>query len=336
MHYDNIFLNQSESFFPPSPKVLQAISNALSEVNRYPQTQSENLRHKLAEYTKTSPSQIIVGNGSDDIIELIIRVLVNSDEQVLIPVPSFPWYWYASKNLNKNHVFIYSDREYNFNINSILENVSSSVKLIFIANPNNPTGKIIQRQELIKLIENSNCFVVIDECYYEFCQETIIDLVKTYSNLIIIRSFSKGFALAGLRIGYAVMNDELAYSLRIKMQLFGVNSIAQVAAIAALSDLDYYQMQINSLLNQKEFLKNELLKMNFDVCQSYTNFLFVGTKKLGILAKDLVEELKQKNLYVKDCSMLPGVDKYHFRTSVGNCFENEMILTQLNIATQFK
>lgn len=331
-----IRLDLSESPYPPSPKVVKAISEAASTINRYPEILGGCLRNALAEYTGVKEEQIIIGNGSDDLIDLIIKVFVNSQEQILVPIPTFPWYWFSAKSQDKEVLFVNRTEDFGLNIDTLLENVTSRVKVIFIANPNNPTGNLIPRSTLVELIERVNCLIVIDECYFEISQETLIDLIDTYSNLIVLRSFSKGFALAGLRIGYAIANEVLIDYLYQVAQFFCVNRLAQVAGIAALDDLVYLRSQIQDVERERTRLTKSFSKLGFTVYPSVTNFIFICTKTLDITSKNLVKLLQSKDIYVKDCGFSPGLDGFYFRTSISNYTENQALLTALNEIISFR
>jgi histidinol-phosphate aminotransferase len=331
-----IRLDQGECAYPPSPRVIQAITESVTTINRYPEMLGGNLRLALADYTKTRKEQIIIGNGSDDLIELILKVFVDLAEQILLPMPTFPWYWYAAKTINREVVFVNRTDDFSVDINTLLEQITPKVKVIFIANPNNPTANLIERTTIIELIKQVNCLVVVDECYYEICQETVVDLIDTYPNLIVLRSFSKGFALAGLRVGYAIANEILIDYLYRGAQFFPVNTLAQVAAIAALNDLEYVRFQIDKMCEERKFLAQNLAQLGMLVYPSVTNFLFVSTQKLGIPASDLVKFLQSRNIYVRHCGLLPGLDDFYWRTSVGNSTENAALLNCLSEAITLK
>jgi histidinol-phosphate aminotransferase len=326
----SIRLDQSESSYPPSPQVIHAICNATSTLNKYPFPKGgDYLREKLTIYTGAAKTQIVIGNGSDDLIELILKVFVHSNDQVLLPIPTFPGYSYAAENLGKEVIYVNPTDGFRLDVISILQKVTPKVRVIFIANPNNPTANLIRRSTLIEIIRQVNCLVVVDECYYEFSQETVADLTNTYPNLIVLRSFSKGFALAGLRIGYAITNSELASRLRSCTQFFGVNALAQAAAITTLDNLEYYRTQIKLMQQERTHLGRELSKLGFDVYPSNANFLFVGTQKLNIPSSYIAKSLQGKNIYVKDCTTVPGLDNFYFRTSIGNENENQVLLNEL-------
>ncbi len=326
---DTIRLDRSEAPYLPSPKVLQAIHEVALKINRYPEVFGGSLPDALAIYTGKLKEQIVVGNGSDDLIELILKILVSPNEQVLIPIPTFPWYWYAAKNLARKIIFIKRNTTFGLDVDCIVQNITPKTKVIFIANPNNPTANLIPRKTLIKLIEQISCLVVVDECYYEFSQETLADLIDVYSNLIVLRSFSKGFALAGVRVGYAITHIELASYLRSSTQLFGINAFAQTAAIAALSDLEYYHTQIEQVRSSRKQLVQGLERLGLNVYPSTTNFLFVETKDLNITASCIEAKLHNNNIFVKNCSDFLGLNDFYFRTSVSNTIENQALLRNL-------
>ena len=330
-----IRLDLSESPYPASPKVAKAILEAVPNINRYPETLGGYLRNALVNYTGAREEQIIIGNGSDDLIDLILKVFVSSQEQILVPIPTFPWYWLSAKAQGKNVLFADRTENFGLNVDTLLEKVTSKVKVIFIANPNNPTGNIIPRSTLIELIERVNCLIVVDECYFELSQQTVADLIDTYSNLVVLRSFSKGFALAGLRIGYAIANEVLIDSLYKVAQFFCVNRLAQVAGIAALHDLVYLRSQIQYVERERTHLIENFSKLGFTVYPSVTNFILIGTKTLDITSNHLVKLLESKDIYVKDCGFSPGLDGFHFRTSIGNYTENKALLTAVNEIISF-
>jgi histidinol-phosphate aminotransferase len=159
-----IRLDQSECAYPPSPKVIQAISEAVPTINRYPEILGGSLTQALAEYTSAKKEQIFIGNGSDDLIELILKVFVKEEEQILLPVPTFPWYWFSAKALNQEVIFTNRIEDFGLDIDVLIQKITPKVKVIFIANPNNPTANLAQRSILIELIKQVNCLVVVDEC----------------------------------------------------------------------------------------------------------------------------------------------------------------------------
>lgn len=324
-----IRLDKGEFPYPPSPHVIQAISNAATEINRYPDILGGRLREALAQYNGVKTEQIVVGNGSDDLIELILKVFVKQGEEVILPIPTFFVYDFATKVVGGIPLWVSRNEDFSLNIDAIINKITSKTKVLFIANPNNPTANLISRETIIEILDRVNCIVVIDECYYEFAQETVIDLIEKYPNLIILRSLSKSFGLAGMRIGYSIANEEITDYLYRIAQLFPVNKLAIVAGNAALEDREYIEIQIKKIHQEKHKLIQELKKLGFIVYPSHTNFLFIRTKPLHITSHKLVELLKEQNILVADFGLKQGLDGYYFRISVGTTIENQQLLEAL-------
>jgi histidinol-phosphate aminotransferase len=324
-----IQLDKGELPYPPSPKVIEAIAQAAGGINRYPETLGGSLRPSLAQYTGKSIEQIVIGNGSDDLIELIIKVFVQPQEEVLLPIPTFFVYEFATKVCGGIPVRVKRTESFDLDVDEVINKISDRTKVIFIANPNNPTANLISRQSLVAILEKAHCIVVVDECYYEFSRETVADLVDDFSNLIVLRSLSKSFGLAGLRIGYAIAQAPIIDYLYRAAQLFPVNQLAIAAANAALNDLDYVKANIQKIEQSKHYLTTELQKLGFNVYPSTTNFLFIGTQGLGITSAELVQFLQQQRIWVADFGLKQGLDAHHFRTAIGTEQDNCHFLSTL-------
>lgn len=325
-----IRLDKGELPYPPSARVIQAIADAASQLNRYPEVLGGTLKKALTEYTDHPPEQIIIGNGSDDLIELIIKVFVAAGEEVLLPTPTFFVYGFTTQMLGAIPIAVKRNADFSLNIEAILESVTPKTKAIFIANPNNPTANLVSRDALITLLNHLDCLVVVDECYYEFCQETVSDLVNQYPNLIILRSFSKSFGLAGIRVGYALANATIIDYLNRAAQLFPINRLALVAAIAALEDCAYFLSNIEKINQHKIELARELTRLGFIVYPSDTNFLFVRTAQLGIPSQKLVQSLQDAQIFVADFGLQQGLDGYYCRVAVGSPEENKIFLKEIS------
>jgi histidinol-phosphate aminotransferase len=324
-----IRLDKGEFPYPPSPHVVKAIADAASQINRYPDVLGGDLREALAEYTGKKIKQIIIGNGSDDIIELIVKVFVSIGEEVLLPIPTFFIYDFATKVVGGIPVAVKRNEDFSLDIAAIIDRVTARTKIIFIANPNNPTANLISKAAILEILNRVDCLVVIDECYYEFCQETLSDLVEEYPNLIILRSLSKSFGLAGIRLGYGIANETIIDYLYRAAQLFPVNKLALVAANAALEEQAYVHSNIRKICQERTELARGIEKLGFIVYPSATNFLFVRTKPLGITSQNLVQSLREKKIFVADFGLKQGLDAYYFRTAVGTPRENQALLSAL-------
>jgi histidinol-phosphate aminotransferase len=325
----SIRLDKGEFPYPPSPHVIAAIQEAASGINRYPEVLTNNLRQVLADYNQVSLDQIFVGNGSDDLIELVLKICLEPGDEVILPIPTFFVYGAATEMLGGHAVSVPRTADFDLDLAAMVEAVTDRTKLIFIANPNNPTANLTSREQIIALLEQVNCLVVIDECYFEICQITVADLVDRYPHLIILRSLSKGFGLAGLRIGYGITNPQLVdYIYRIA-QIFPVNQLAIAAGMAAIQDVAYMQEKLTEIKAERAKLTKELTNLGFQVYPSDTNFLFISAKPLGLTAATVVSKLASQEIYVADFGHKPGLDAYHFRIATGTPIENERLLDAL-------
>lgn len=325
---DKVFLHLGENPLPPSEHVLSAICEAAHHANRYPDTNAIALRERIASYVGhgITPQNIIMGNGSDELIDLAITVFARQNKMIATFEPSFFVYNFAAQR----HGFGVKSfrRTGDFNLPPIdllseqypLDNIS----LTFIANPNNPTGTLTKRETLIEYIDQLPGLIVIDECYFEFCNETVVDLINDYDNLIVFRSFSKSFGLSGLRLGYALAKECLIERMERYALTFPVNALAQAAGIAVLEDLSHYQSRISTLIEQREWLKNELENLGLKVIPSHTNFLLVLWNQSD---ESPAQRLAEKGILVSDQTQNVAVKVPALRIAVGTPEENEQLLS---------
>ena len=236
-----IKLASNENPLGPSPKVTRTIKKGVSRINRYPDGSCFYLKKRIAEKLGVPESSIIVGNGSDEIITFALRAFVEEKDEVIIAYPSFLIYEIAAKICAANIVRIPLNN-FRYDLKRMKEAVGERTKMIFIANPDNPTGSYVTRQEVEEFLDRlpENLIVYFDEAYFEFTKE-LADFPDSLSylkdkNVIVTRSFSKAYGLAGLRVGYGISRPELVCYMDRVREPFNVNSLAQVAAIAALED----------------------------------------------------------------------------------------------------
>ncbi len=325
----SIRLDKGEFPYPPSPQVIAAIQQAASGINRYPEVLTNSLRQVLADYNQVSLDKIFAGNGSDDLIELVLKICLEPGDEVIVPIPTFFVYGAATEMLGGKALSVQRTADFDLDLPAIVQAVTDRTKLIFIANPNNPTANASSRDTLIALLEQVNCLVVIDECYFEICQQTVADLIDRYPHLIILRSLSKGFGLAGLRIGYGITNPQLVDYIYRVAQIFPVNQLAIAAGIAAIQDQAYMTEKLTEIKTERAKLTKELTSLGFQVYPSETNFLFISSQPLDQTAADVVSKLASQEIYVADFGHKPGLDAYHLRIATGTPIENERLLDAL-------
>lgn len=322
-------LDSNEQPYMASPKVLDAIKHASMFANRYPESTSIELRERISKYVSVAPEQIVVGNGSDEIIEWLARTLLENGDEVIVPKPSFFYYATTTTAVGGKVVYVERNTDFSLDTAAIRGAVTPRTKILYIANPNNPTGESVPRATIVELIEALDCLVVVDECYFEFHGETVVDLLPKYPHLFVMRSFSKAFGMAGLRVGYAMGTAEICDYLTRSAQAYSVNRLAQAAAIAALDDLKYSITKIAIVKVERERIREELAKLGFQVHQSATNFLLVNSRATGKTSTELVEGLRERGIFVADFAGFPGLDEFSVRITIGSHDENQLLLKRL-------
>ncbi len=275
-----IKLASNENPLGSSPMALQAIRKYLDKISLYPDGSCVELKAKLAKKYKLKPENIILGNGSDEIFLFIAGLLIEPGDQMVTSECTFSEYEFAVRLFGGEPVFapIHDGR---YQLKKIAEKVNNQTKVIFLANPNNPTGTYFSESELTWLLDNisPDILVVVDEAYCEYVQAKdypdSVKLLAKYKNLLVTRTFSKIYGLAGLRVGLALGDSELIANLNKTREPFNVNSVAQIAAAAALSDKVFIMKSLKNNLTGKKYLYKELTKLGLKYYQTEANFVFV-------------------------------------------------------------
>ncbi len=327
---DVIKLASNENALRPSGKAIAAAQRAMLSVNRYPDGGCFYLKKAIGEHFKINTKNIIVGNGSDEIIILAIRAFLNKGEEVIIADPTFLIYEVASKIAGAKIKYA-PLQDLKYDVKRIASLITKKTKIIFIANPDNPTGSYITKNEMAFLISRTpkNTILYLDEAYFEFAKDLkdfpdTIKSLKKNKNIIISRTFSKAYSLAGLRVGYAFANSEVIDCLNLAREPFNVNSVAQAAAEAALNDKRHMEKTIKLILNGKQFISRELDSMGITYIPSATNFLLVN---LGNASKRVYEKLLKKGVIVREMSTW-NLNNF-IRVTVGTSRENRKFISAL-------
>ncbi|PYG88136.1 histidinol-phosphate aminotransferase [Ruminiclostridium sufflavum DSM 19573] len=328
-----IKLDANESPFNLPLKVREKLSAFILEnpqLNLYPDTDSIQLRQALAEHWDADEQGIIAGTGSDQLIQLISNVFVGTGDKVIYPVPSFGMYRDScviaggvpvQYLLNPNKKFEYSKE-------TIIEGYEKEQpKIIYICNPNNPTGNIMSREDIMEVARHCrNSVIVVDEAYAEFCDVTVIPYVKEYENLLVLRTFSKAYGLAGIRCGYSISCRKLADAINLARPPYNISSLSQYTAQLVLSEKEEIRENIAYLIAQRERMKGELAGIKgIEVYNSYANFILVKADNCSEVYKRLCE----KGIFVRafgHASLLAGC----MRISVGTYEQNTIFLDELS------
>lgn len=289
-------LDAGENIYGPSPLVLKRISQ-YGGYQFYPDPNYSQLRTEISKYAKVDSQCIFVSNGADELIDIILRLVLNVGDEVIDCPPTFSSYS-LSTVLNRGIVrSIKRKNDFSIDTDLILRSITKKTKVIFICNPNNPTGNITDIAE-IKRILDRDVFVCVDEAYIEFGGESTTSLLNTYANLIIIRSLSKWAGIAGLRLGYGLMNSYLVKQLMKIKSPYNVNTAAVIAGIASLQDSKYREKVIKTIISGREILESAIRKMKkYTVFPSKGNFIYLQTTENQMVG--IKKECERKNLSLR-------------------------------------
>ncbi|WP_218010669.1 histidinol-phosphate transaminase [Neobacillus novalis] len=325
-----IRLASNENPMGPSPKALESMAAAVKDCWLYPEPSCLELREKLAERYELSAEKIIVGNGADHIITLIGNAYINPGDEVIYCHPTFSSYREITLLMGGKPIEIPTRNDFVTDLKGILHSITNKTKLIFICNPNNPTGTIVDTEELVSFLNQvpESVLVVLDEAYAEYISvghyRTGIEFVKEGYPVISIRTFSKYFGLAGVRVGYAVAAEKYLKPLQAVKQTFSVNRIAMAGALAALDDINYGERMLLEVNKEKERLTEQLLSFGLDVTDSHANFLFVNMKRD---TSELFTKLMHKGVLIRPCG--PWKLDTYARITIGTIQQNDTLINAL-------
>jgi len=319
-----------------SPKALQAVLEALRESYQYPESTSRELRLALAGRLGVGPENILVGNGADGILYTLGITLLNEGDEAIIPECTFALYEIVTRFMRARPVFS-AMRRYGIDLEDIRRRITSRTKLIFLCNPNNPTGTLLPREEVLPFLEEvpDSIFVVYDEVYADFAAAELfpsgIELVRRgRSNLLVARSFSKLYGLAGIRVGYGVAAEELIRLMARVHQPFEVSLLAQAAALAALEDAEFCRRTLELTRRGKDFFYRRLKALGLGFVESHTNFILIDT---GRDSGQVFAELLREGIIVR--AGYGGPLARFIRVTIGTEEQNRRVLEALEgIATR--
>lgn len=291
-------------------------------LNHYPSAVSADLRASIARHHGLSPEEVIVGNGSDEVIDFITKAFANAGDVVAVPSPSFVMYgFYARVNLARLESVPLAAPEFELDADAVL---SRRAKVIFLASPNNPTGGAFMERTLARILESSEGIVVIDEAYADFGDQDWSGRVRRRKNLIVLRTFSKAHGLAGLRVGYALGDAALISRLGCVKPPFDVGTFAEAAALEALRDLSFHRSSVATIRRERARLAEALRGLGFRPCRTDANFLLVDVGD-GPGAR---RHLHSRKILTRDLSDFPGLERY-IRVTVGRPEDNDRFVEAL-------
>ncbi|MEJ5273326.1 MAG: histidinol-phosphate transaminase [Spirochaetota bacterium] len=294
-------LASNENYLGPSKKAIEAINEFSKDIHFYPDTLCNSLREKLSQKFEIPIENILVGAGSSEIISMLYTAFVELDESILVPNPSFMLYRVLAKFMNLNLDIYNLNDDFTYNIDEIIKKNTPKTKIIVVVSPNNPTGTIITKTQLEKLLKNlrDDQILCLDEAYIEFNDSedhygNLIPLLNDKrfedKNIILVRTFSKIYALAGMRVGYAFAKKQIIDSLLKVLKPFTVSSLTEQAAIASLEDEQFVENTVNLVKNARKYVYHELDKMNIDYIKGFGNFVFIKTKDVEKITNNLLDK----------------------------------------------
>ncbi|MBC7288152.1 MAG: histidinol-phosphate transaminase [Armatimonadetes bacterium] len=327
-------LASNENPLGPSPQAIEAMCRAASEVHIYPDPACTELTRALARKWDVDPDGVVVGRGSDELIHMLGLAFVNPGDEVVYSDPPFSLYPFTADLMDAKHVPVPAVN-FKHDLRGFAEAITDRTKLVFIANPYNPTGTINTAEEVAELMERvpDTCIVVFDEAYYEYVDDPAypdtLQYVREGRRVVVLRTFSKAYALAGLRIGYGLMPPEIAQALRQVREPFNVSSLAQAAALASLADEEQVVRSRKMVLEGREYLYRELDKLGLEYVPTRANFIFIDA---GVDSRALFNELMRRGVTVRTGDIF-GYPTY-IRTTIGTPEQNERFIAALVQALQ--
>jgi histidinol-phosphate aminotransferase len=328
---DVLKLASNENPLGPSPRALEAVARHLSEANFYPDSQARALRAALADRNGLDPSQIVIGNGSVECIDLVARAFLRPGDEALVGFPTFPRFQIACQVVGVRPRVI-PHVAWRFDLDGLRAAASERTRVLFLDNPCNPTGTRIGSEELSALLDDlpPETLVVLDRAYYEFePAETRfaedLDRIRDGANLVVLRTFSKAHGLAGLRVGWAAARPEHARALDRVREAFNTNSLAQTAALAALDDAGHLEATLELVDTERAWLSARFRELGLEHVPSVTNFLFTN---LGPRAAEVNEGLLSRGIVIRPMSA-PGIESWA-RISLGSRAGNERLVAALS------
>jgi len=318
-----IKLNTNENPFPPFESVIKAIAGNLNGgLKRYPDSKAIKVREIFALQNGVKPENIFVGNGSDEIFTLLFRGFIEKNGTAAFPYPSYSLYDTLAQGNGIKFEKINLNPDLTLDMNKFLE---KKYDMVIIANPNNPTGTFTETEKIKEFIKLFEGLLVIDEAYVDFYGGSSIDLIKEFDNVIITRSFSKSYSLAGLRVGLAIACEDLIKGLFKLKDSYNVDTLALTGAAAALLDTKSFNYNLGMLRSNKEYMEERLTSAGFEIVPSKGNFIFTRHPKIS--PGDLYEKLKEQKILVR--YFRGPIQSEYVRISIGTMMEIKKTCTAI-------
>lgn len=288
-------------------------------LNLYPDDNYTQLKEAIVNYIGCKIENISVGNGSSELLDLCVKTFVDTNELILSLDPTFSMYSIYAKIVNSRYIGAGEGNDFIINVDDVIKSIKENdPKLTIICNPNNPTGTIIKRDDVLRIVKSTDNVVIVDEAYMEFSNESVVDEIENYDNLIVVKTMSKAFSMAGIRTGYLIANEELVKTIEKVRPPYNLNSISALLATKALKQKDKMLSYVENLKVEREKIYEKLIDMGVKAYKSGANFVFFSSK-----VDNLAEKLIDNDVLIRKFG--GKLDNY-YRVTVGSPKENEAFL----------
>ncbi len=321
-----------------SRKAIEAIKNSINLIPSYPDSSSTNLRNAIAKHYKgITKDNVVIGNGSTELIYLFADAFMQKGDAAIVPAPSFSEYENAVRKTGATVKHVKLNKNFQADPANFIRKMNKKVKVLYFCNPNNPTSILTSIDKLKEIIQEAfarSILVFLDEDFLEFVENgeefSMIQNLKNFPNLFVLRSFTKIFGLTGLRVGYGIASEEIT-SIMLNTKIpWNVNCLGQAASVAALEDEDHLQKTLELVKKEKAFMLDELKQLKvFKIYPPDANFFFIDTRNSGLTGTQIKERMLKRGVLIRDCSSFVSLDEYFIRVAVKTRTENEKLLDAL-------
>ena len=284
-------------------------------LNVYPDDNYTDLKKAIADYIGCKTKNISVGNGSSELLDLCVKTFVDTNELILSLDPTFSMYSIYAKIVNSRYIGAGEGNDFIVDVDDVIKSIKeNNPKLTIVCNPNNPTGTVIKREKVLEIVKSTDEIVIVDEAYMEFGEESVVDEIENYKNLIVVKTLSKAFSMAGIRTGYLLANEELVKTVEKVRPPYNLNSISAFLATKALQQKDKMLVYVNQVKKEREKVYKSLLDMGIKAFPSGANFVFFYCDD-----KDLEDKLVKEDVLIRKFG---GKLDNHYRVTIGTNKEN--------------
>ncbi|PVX26484.1 MAG: histidinol-phosphate transaminase [Candidatus Bathyarchaeum sp.] len=329
-------MNLNENFAVSKEPVKKLLLDACQrvDVRAYPPPRGSLAVKAISKFLNLNTSEVAVANGADEIMDLLMKVFIRKGSKVMVAEPTFPMYTFFAELYGGKKVTVMLKKDFNLDVDSILKKADKETRLLFVCSPNNPTGNQFRESDIKRLLEEFKGIVVVDEAYGDFAAGSVMNWIKNYDNLAVLRSFSKAFGLAGLRLGYLVSSRHVIKYVQRVVGPFNVNSVTQQTIALALQNWNYFKGQLDLVVNEREWLMKNLQQIDgVKPYRSDANFILFKIAKDKLKSSTVTQRMENLNVLVKDRGHLPLLENC-IRVTVGTRTMNETFVSALKASLE--